>query len=358
MARCVVILVCAAALTSGCEKSSRTKNSAGSSSLVDELETSKPPVYTFVSAEQSLTDARSAFAGEKWTEAQAAAQALLDKQPENAEARALRDRSKLEAQSQTFFARFNKAAAATDGVALAKAWREISDESVYKDRARPEFERVRIKYLATQQNEAERLVRIGKCEEARRLARNAADYFPDARAELEAIPVGCKPARDDRPRVELASIKDKGDYIAPAAAAETPSPTPAAPDSAVAPAPAPVKQAVVDSAPAPAKVAPRKVVAGDLEALRISGERYPTLPAGAKNIARRDQVKNIQVMAEVCVSDTGVPSGVRLVRPSDYNDANDKILADIRQWRFRAYLEGGKPMPVCTVVLLRYSIEE
>jgi hypothetical protein len=356
MSRWVMIFTCAALLTSGCEKSTRTKNSAGSSSLVNELETTKPPIYTFVSAEQSLTDARSAFAAEKWVEAQAAAQALLEKQPENAEARTLRDRSKLETQSQTSFTRLNKAAAATDGVALAKAWRDISDESVYKDRARPEFDRVKLKYLATQQNEAERLTRIGKCEEAKRLVRNAADYFPDARAELEAIPVGCKPARDDRPRVEVASIKDKPEYVAPAAAgSEQPAAAPSAGETA--PAPAPVKQ-IVETAPAPVKVAPHKIVAADLEALRISGERYPTLPAGAKNIARRDQVKNIQLMAEVCISDGGVPSSVKLVRPSDYNDANEKILADIRHWRFKAYLDGGKPTPVCTVVLLRYSIED
>jgi hypothetical protein len=356
MARWVVILTCAAALTAGCEKSSRTKNSAGSSSLVDELESSKPPIYTFTSAEQSLTDARGAFAAEKWGEAQAAAQALLDKQPENAEARTLRDRSKLEAQSQTFFTRFNKAAAATDGVSLAKAWREIRDESVYKDRARPEFDRVKVKYLATQQNEAERLTRIGKCDEARRLVRNAADYFPDARAELEAIPAACKPARDDRPRAEVASIKDKPEYIAPTTGgSDQGTPAPAASEASSAP--APVKQ-VVEAAPTPVRVTPRKIVAADLEPLRISGERYPTLPAGAKNIARRDQVKNIQLMAEVCVSDSGVPSSVKLVRPSEYNDANEKILADLRQWRFKAYLDGGKPTPVCTVVLLRYSIED
>ena len=350
-----MILTCAAALTIGCEKSSRTKNSAGSSSLVAELDTSKPPIYTLVSAEQALTDARGAFAAEKWVEAQAAAQALLDTQPENAEARTLRDRSKLEAQSQTFFTRFNKAAATTDGVALAKAWREISDESVYKDRARSEFDRVKVKYLATQQNEAERLTRLGKCDEARRLVRNAADYFPDARATLEAIPVACKPARDDRPRAEVASIKDKPEYVAPATGgSDQASPAPATTGDA---APAPAKQ-LVEVAPPPVKVAPRKIVAGDLEPLRISGDRYPSLPAGAKNIARRDQVKNIQLMAEVCVSDAGVPSSVKLVRPSEYNDANEKILADIRQWRFRAYLDGGKPTPVCTVVLLRYSIED
>src|SRR6266487_1240341 len=95
-ARAAILVCSAVALIAACEKSSRTRNSGGSSSLTEDIEQRPLPVYNFVTAEQSLSDARGAIAAEKWGEAQAAAQALLEKQPENAEAKKLHDRAKLE----------------------------------------------------------------------------------------------------------------------------------------------------------------------------------------------------------------------------------------------------------------------
>ncbi|HKA91935.1 MAG TPA: hypothetical protein VKE22_29935 [Haliangiales bacterium] len=335
-------------------------------------------MYNFVTAEQSLSDARGAIAAEKWSEAQAAAQALLEKQPENAEAKKLRDRAKAELANQSSFTRFSKAAASADGLAMAKAWRDITDESIYKERGRAQFERVKAGFVEAQANEATRLTRVGRCDDARRVARTISEYFPDARERFDAIPVGCRPAREERPSKEVASLDRRVEK-------ETADTTPAAPEPAPAVKPAalelppaaapPAKPALGEAATAAPKpavappvssssseppaqhVAPRKIVQGDLESLRLAGDRFPSLPAGARSIAHRDNVKDIVMAAEVCVGENGAPLSVRLLKPSDYNDANDKVVASIKQWRFRPYLVDGRPSPVCAPVVLRYSIE-
>ncbi len=373
-ARVVVLLGTIAALVVGCEKSSRTRNSGGSSSLTEDIEQRPLPVYNFVTAEQSLTDARGAIAAEKWTDAQAAAQALLEKQPENAEAKQLRDRAKAELANQSSYARFAKAAASSDGLAMARAWRDITDESVYKERGRTQFERVKAGFIDAQANEATRLTKVGRCDDARRVVRTISEYFPDARERFEAIPVGCRPSRDDKPTKEVASIDRRPDKDTPDTTPGAAEPAPAIKPAGleVAPAAPAARPALVDTAPAlppgpkpavavvdppAARVAPRKILQSDLETLRTAGERFPQLPAGARSIAHRDNVKDILMAAEVCVGESGAPSSVRLLKPSEYNDANDKVVADLKQWRFRPYLIDGKPSPVCAPVVLRYSIE-
>jgi hypothetical protein len=359
-ARLVPFVCAAAVLGASCEKSSRTRNSGGSTSLTDDIEQTPLPVYNFVTAEQSLRDARGAVSAEKWGEAQVAAQALLDKQPENAEAIKLRDRAKAELANQTSFARFAKAAASADGVAMAKAWRDIAEESIYKERGRPQFERVKAGFLDAQANEATRLAHVGRCDDARRVARTIADYFPDAHERFDAIPAGCRPGRDDKSAREVASL-ERGDRRSEREAADTSppveAPAPEAKAAVVDPAAASPAQrpAIVDVPPPPAS--PRKIAQGELESLRVAGARFPSLPAGARTIAHRDGVKTVQMAAEVCVGENGAMSSVRLLRGSDYNDANDKVVADIKEWRFRPYVVDGKPIPVCAPVILRYSIE-
>jgi TonB family protein len=68
-------------------------------------------------------------------------------------------------------------------------------------------------------------------------------------------------------------------------------------------------------------------------------------------------VKRITMALKLCVSDRGVPTTVSYVKSSDYTDANEKVMADVRKWRFRPYLLEGRPVPVCTATLLNYQIE-
>jgi protein TonB len=221
------------------------------------------------------------------------------------------------------------------------------------------------------------MVRLGRCDEARRVVRITAEYFPDVKARFDDIPTGCRPARDDKTdRTEVATIDkrsdDRGDTTplaagSAAAPQRAPEPTPVAaqikpPDAAR---PAATGPSAPGLAPAAAPVAPppipaasvRKVPPAELEGLRVAGVRTPPLPGNIKQIARRDGVKRILLAAEVCVGTDGHVTSARLVKASEYDEANESVLSAIRDWRFRPYLVEGVPSPICSGVVLPYAVE-
>ncbi len=388
--RGALALALATALLGGCEKRTRTRNSSGSDDLFAESVAKRTNIYRFVGVEQSLTDARKAVQEERWDEALAATDALLKQQPANTEAKQINVQARLEIPNQTRFAELNKAAAANEVAAVMRHYRALADESIYKVKAQPVFDQLKEPFLENQLADARALVRAGRCDDARRIARVTGEWFPDARPRLEDASTGCRPARgadrDPTPQAEVAR-NDKSDEKE--AAAPTIAPTPAPALAAVATsaevarpttggdsAPAETRTLAASLPAASAQMAPRPAVdepppsvpsakpaaparnipMTDLEALRISGDKSPSLPAGAKMIARRDGVKRITMALKLCVSDRGVPTSVSYVKSSDYADANERVMAEIRKWRFRPYLSAGQAVPVCTATLLHYEI--
>jgi protein TonB len=160
-------------------------------------------------------------------------------------------------------------------------------------------------------------------------------------APVAAAPIGvaAEPARDEAARPSALAERTLAAAIPASAPASTPTMTSVAPP------------------PRPAVVAPKILPASELEKLRVGGDPQPSLPAGAKMIMHRDNVKKISLAVKVCVGEDGVPNSVKLVRSSDYGDANEKVLSDIRKWRFRPYLLNGSPVPVCTAALLSYQLQ-
>lgn len=384
-------MLAAVAFLSGCEKRSRTQNSSGSSNLFEEGATATTNVYRFVGVEQSLTDARKAVQEERWDQAIAATDALLKQQPGNSEAKQINSQARLELPNQTRFNEFSKAAAANEVGAAIRQFKAIAETSAYKTRASDTFEKMKNPFIENQIADEKALVRAGRCDDARRVARTTGDWFPEARPRLDDAASNCRPARN--PAATAANEKDQ-EKPAEVASAKEPEKPSLAPAPAAAPAPiamaADVKKPLEDTkpaepralaaavpvstqlasasvsppsgaapapAPAPAMVAIRNVPMSELEALRSGGDKAPSLPAGAKMIAHRDQVKRITVALKLCVSDHGVPTSVGFVKSSDYADANDHIMSEVRKWRFRPYISGGQAVPVCTAALLNYQIE-
>ena len=369
----LVVVMTPLLLLAACDKKSRTRNSSGSASLVEGDLSSGVPVYQFVTVEQTMSDARKAIAAEKWSEAAAAADALLKEMPNNAEAKTIGDKAKLEMPNLVSYQAFTKAAGTNDAVGMAKAWRNISDTSLYKERARPAFDKVKTTYVASQETDARAMVRQGRCDDARRVVRVTGDYFPDAKGRLEDIPVGCRPRDDKAEKTEVASAgkatEEKTEPAAPTVAPPrtSPEPTPVAaaakPDaqklvaSVDASKPALETRPASAAPPAPLRASARKIPPSELEALRTGGDKTPKLPGNTKTIARRDGVKRITMAAEVCVGTDGHVSSAKMLKASEYGEANDAVLASIRQWKFRPYEAGGGPMPVCTGVVLNYAME-
>jgi hypothetical protein len=46
-----------------------------------------------------------------------------------------------------------------------------------------------------------------------------------------------------------------------------------------------------------------------------------------------------------------------MLRPSDSPEANDKIMNDIKAWRFTPYSKDGRAVAVCSTLVLAYVIE-
>jgi protein TonB len=375
-----IIVIALAGAVLGCDKRSRTRNSAGS---LDDSQESRPMasanVYRFTGVEQSLSDARRAVAEERWDEAIAATDALLKQQPGNTEAQSINHQARLEAPNQLHYADFMKAAGAAEVAAAMKQYRQIAEGSLYRDKARIAYEKLRTSYVDAQESEARAYVRAGRCDEARRAVRVTSDWFPEMRARMDEAASGCRPARgesesrtaalekgierEEKPvPTPMAAAVATPTPIAPApvTVASEPKPAPEPPKALAAapsvPPPAPARSLVAEPPAAPS-APPRNVPIAEMEAYRVAGDKMPKLPAGANMIAHRDGVKRMMVGVKLCVSETGAPTSATLVKASDYADANERILAEVKRWRFRPYLYNGQPIPVCTATLLNYQIE-
>jgi hypothetical protein len=363
----VVVLCLAAAVAMGCEQRERTRNSGGGVAA-DQGELAKSTnVYRFVGVERALKDARRSVEEERWGDALAAARALLAKEPGHIEAGKIAAQSELEARSQTSYQSFKKGLADRSTSTVAAGYHGIDEASRYREQARPEYERVRDQWTDARENEARNLARAGRCREAHRIARAAGDYFPEVRPRLDAVAADCTPAsRQDEeekppspPTASLTPLPPPAPEPPPAA----PTPTPAAPvvttpAPAPAPAPAPPPAAVTTTPPAPVPPPkPKLVPAVELEKYRTAGEKRPSLPAGALRIAIRDRVQKITIGVAFCLDASGAMQDVQLVKQSVYDDANAKILSDVKKWRFKPYLIAGKPGPVCTRQVFIYQLE-
>jgi hypothetical protein len=374
------VMSLAIALNLGACERGRTHNSGGGNALDDSpVEVRTTNLYRFVGVEKALADARKAVGEQRWGDAQAAAEALLKQQPGHIEAQKLAEQAAFEAKNFTAFQAFNKAVQDKNPAAAATSYHQIGAGSQYLEPARPDYEKLREQWTVAREGEARAFAARGKCRDAHRVARAADELFPEMRPRLDVASGTCKPADDSEAETTPTSITAS---VTPSAPEPPPAPLvapqvierpdaappPAPPKPAVAaaaaappPLPAPAKPAVAvtaqppPAAPAPGAAKPKFVSPAELEGYRVAGDKHPSLPAGARMIAIRDHVNNIVFGVALCVSVTGEPTSVQLLKASEFNDANDKIVADVQAWRFHPYLVAGKPTPVCTRVVFVYQ---
>src|SRR5262249_2138643 len=165
VSRAALALLCALA---ACQGRSRTRNSAGGELGEAAAGPKAGNIYRFVTLEQSLADARKALQAERWADARGATQALLKEQPGHVEARRIEQQAATELASQPHFEAFTRALALHDNVAIGGHFRGIAETSVYFERARPDYERVRDQWVVLRESEARNLVRAGRCRDAHR----------------------------------------------------------------------------------------------------------------------------------------------------------------------------------------------
>jgi hypothetical protein len=357
-------LAAAVLLSVGCERT-ETSHNARRSTLPDEEAPASvmATVYDFQNARQALEDMRRFGTEERWSEALGAAEAILRAEPNQTEAQQMLARAKLEGDGQLRLKEFNKRVNARDLPGAMKAYRQIADDSMYRERAQPELTRVQDLWLGATEAEARVAVRAGRCEDARRAVRMTGELFPESKARIEQIAAGCRPravaAAEDKGR-DKTPEKAEGPTEKPAEVAMvTPAPKekPAEVVADVRPEPKPAPVAAAPARPVAPARSPKLVTMPDLEKLRIAGAAHPELPGNIKRIMLRDQKEVRAVIAlVVCVSEKGSVSSVQVKQPTEYTEVNKKIVADVRAWRFRPYLENGAAVPVCTGAIMQYRV--
>lgn len=156
-----------------------------------------------------LADARAAMNASEWAKASNAALAALKAEPGNADAQALADQAKREMQNATIHAKFVEALQRKQYEQAVARFEQIPADSVYKNKARDQYDQFHEQYVADKKREGAALARAHKCKELKRLATEAGKVFPDAGDAVGAIeceeqvasgnPPGDKPPGDKPP---------------------------------------------------------------------------------------------------------------------------------------------------------------
>ena len=98
---------------------------------------------------------------------------------------------------------------------------------------------------------------------------------------------------------------------------------------------------------------PKVVPFVSLRSQRIAGARTiepSTHEAKAIDASGRPVLGVVQL----CLDAAGAPTKVTPVRSTGYPDYDARIRTGVERWRFRPYLDGDKPVPVCTSVTITY----
>jgi protein TonB len=108
---------------------------------------------------------------------------------------------------------------------------------------------------------------------------------------------------------------------------------------------------------APKPEPPRLVAPQMIEGSRIAGNAQIQLPEAVKQIMTAQGIRSTDAQVKLCLSTGGAPTSVDLTNTTGFAEADQKILREVRAWRYRSFMVGGKPVSVCTNVIFRYVLK-
>lgn len=92
--------------------------------------------------------------------------------------------------------------------------------------------------------------------------------------------------------------------------------------------------------------------------LRISGNEQ-IYPPELTRVAMLHQGEDmVQATVQVCVSARGSVDNVRLLKKTGFRDYDEVLVREIREWKYKPYLVGGKASPMCTVAVIIYRMRK
>jgi hypothetical protein len=124
------------------------------------------------------------------------------------------------------------------------------------------------------------------------------------------------------------------------------------PNGVVDPNAVPLPPVQVVEPPKPTPIVPP----GALEASRIAGEKQIEPDDVTKTEIQRSGQSRLSATFKVCLTASGSIATVTMLKSSKFSAYDHKIESTISNtWRYRPFLVGGTPTPVCTAVTFMYS---
>lgn len=103
-------------------------------------------------------------------------------------------------------------------------------------------------------------------------------------------------------------------------------------------------------------VKPAVVAPATLQALRISGETQLHPGGVTQNQMARDGRSRVESVITLCVATSGAVTSATQRSSTGYAEYDQRLLAAVRDWRYRPYMVNGAPVPVCSVVKFVYTV--
>ncbi|MCG8420727.1 MAG: FHA domain-containing protein [Proteobacteria bacterium] len=129
---------------------------------------------------------------EKWSTAVDKAEEVLELDPGNETAKQRLAKAARERKNQLQYGKFQSAAKSKDYATVARRFTEIDDDSVYKDRARDDYDRLYRLYTKEKKVEADRLVNQRKCAALATLRQKAEALWSKSAEQIRRLETRCK----------------------------------------------------------------------------------------------------------------------------------------------------------------------
>jgi protein TonB len=109
--------------------------------------------------------------------------------------------------------------------------------------------------------------------------------------------------------------------------------------------------------PPPEPEKPKVVPQVALKANRISGNDQVAPPESVRLLMVKQGESKLVATSKMCLTKAGAVASVNMVKSSGYAEYDQKILAEMRRWKYRPFTVNGKAVPVCTAITFIYRMQ-
>lgn len=101
---------------------------------------------------------------------------------------------------------------------------------------------------------------------------------------------------------------------------------------------------------------PENVPPSVAKGLRYAGNDQIHPPEMVRVDMMHQGKQRLMPTVQLCVDERGTVEKLRLLKSSGFPAYDDKILGEMRNWKYKPYLVNGVPSPMCTVTVFQYSM--